>query len=71
VLQLAPNAKGGSITWTVAADGSTKLSEDDSVVVVITGKVVDKDDNHIGDLYPMVVQAVEDWESSLRKFGIG
>jgi hypothetical protein len=47
------------------------LSEDDSVVVVITGKVVDKDDNHIGDLYPMVVQAVEDWESSLRKFGIG
>ena len=54
---------------TLGADGIPKFFGDGTHKVVITGNVVDNNNNYIGDLHKIVTKAVEAWEKLLADFG--
>jgi len=72
VMQLRTRAqKGSTIALTIGPGGVPRFSGDGTAKAVITGQVVDKDGNPIGDLYDIASKAVEAWEDLLVGFGIG
>jgi hypothetical protein len=71
VIQLRTQAKKDStIGMTLGAHGIPKIFGDGTAKTVITGDVVDNDNNRIGDLYEIVNRAVEAWEQLLDDFGL-
>jgi hypothetical protein len=71
VMQLATKAEAGStIGMTLGADGEPRFFGDGNAKAVITGDVLDKDNNRIGDLYEIETKAVEAWERLLNEFKV-
>jgi len=71
VMQLKIQAKKGStIGMTLGADGVPKIVGDGTAKAVITGDVVDNDNNRIGDLHEIATKAIEAWEQLLAYFGL-
>ncbi len=71
VMQLQPQAKKSStIAMTVGAGGIPKFIGDGTAKAVVTGDVVDIDNNRIGDLYDIANHAVGAWEQLLAEFGL-
>ena len=71
VMQLQTQAKKGSMSgMTVGADGTPRFIGDGGAKAVVTGHVVDKDNNRIGDLYDIANKALEAWEQLLVDFGL-
>jgi hypothetical protein len=63
-------AKKGATCMTIGRGGVPKITGDGTGKAVVTGDVVDNDNNRIGDLYNIVNKAVEAWESLLADFGL-
>jgi hypothetical protein len=71
VMLLQTQAKKGSmIAMTIGAGGVPKFVGDGIAKAVITGDVVDKDNNRIGDLYDIAQKALAAWETLLADFGL-
>ena len=71
VMQLTTKpVAGSSISMTLGADGTPVFLGDGKAKAVITGDVVDQDQQRIGDLHEIANQAVRAWEALLVEFGI-
>lgn len=71
VMQLQTQAKNDStIGMTLGAGGVPKFFGDGTAKAIITGDVVDNDNNRIGDLHEIATKAVEAWEQLLADFGL-
>ena len=71
VMSLQTQAKKGSVIgMTIGCDGVPKFIGDGTAKAVVTGDVIDNDNNRIGDLYNIVNKAVEAWENLLAEFGL-
>lgn len=71
VMRLQTQAKKGStIGMTIGAGGVPRFFGDSTAKAVITGSVVDADNNRIGDFYNIANNAVEAWEQLLVDFGV-
>lgn len=71
VMSLRTQAKKGSvIAMTIGRDGVPKFIGDGTANAVVTGDVIDNDNNRIGDLHNIVNKAVEAWENLLADFGL-
>ena len=53
-----------------ATDGTPKFFGDGNAKAVITGDVVNKDGNRIGDLYEIGTKAVRAWETLLNEWNV-
>jgi len=62
--------KGSMIGMTIGRGGVPQSIGDGAAKAVVTGDVVDNDNNRIGDLYDIANKAVEAWESLLADFGL-
>ena len=62
--------KGSSVRLTFNSDGLPKVSGDGTAKVIISGDILDRDDNKIGDLHETTLEAVKTWESVLHDFGV-
>ena len=70
-MSLRTQAKKGSvIAMTIGCDGVPKFIGDGTAKAVVTGDVIDNDNNRIGDLYNIVNKAVAAWENLLAEFGL-
>lgn len=68
VLQLSPGSDvGSSVAMTFDTDGTPKVSGSGSAKAVITGTIVDEDENKIGELSDFTQEAVEDLERLLQE----
>ncbi len=71
VMRLATKPKAGStIGMTLGADGTPSFFGDGNAKAVITGDVIDKDHNRIGDLHEIASKAVQAWEALLTEFNV-
>ncbi|GAF75547.1 unnamed protein product, partial [marine sediment metagenome] len=71
VMRLQTQAKKGSMVgMTLGPAGVPKFIGDGAAKAVVTGDVVDNDNNCIGDLYDIASKAVEAWENLLADFGL-
>lgn len=71
VMRLQTQAKKGSfIGMTLGANGIPIFVGDGTATAVVTGDVVDKANERIGDLYEITKQAVQAWEGLLTEFGL-
>jgi hypothetical protein len=71
VMRLQTQAnKGSMIAMVIGAGGVPKFSGDGIAKAVVTGDIVDNDENRIGDLYSIANKAVKAWESLLVDFGL-
>jgi hypothetical protein len=69
VMRLKTQAKKGSmIAMTIGVNGIPKFIGDGSAKAVVTGDVVDKSMNRIGDLYEIANRAIAAWERLLMEF---
>ena len=55
---------------TFTSDGVPEITGDGTAKVIISGDILDRDGNNIGDLYNTALESVKVWESVLSKFGI-
>jgi len=62
--------KGSVIGLTLNRQGVPKIIGDGNAKVIITGDILDKDGNKIGDLYETLLKAINDWEKVLTEFGV-
>jgi len=62
--------KGSFISLTLNRQGAPRIMGDGSAKVVITGDILDRDGNKIGDLHEILLKAINDWEEVLREFGV-
>jgi hypothetical protein len=62
--------QGSMIAVTIGAGGVPRFVGDGTAKAVVTGDVVDRDDNRIGDLYEIAQRAVLGWEVVLLTFGL-
>jgi len=70
-LQLTTKAeKGSSVGLTFTPQGVPKILGDGTAKVIISGDILDRDGNNIGDLHKTALEAVEAWESVLGDFGV-
>lgn len=60
--------KGSMIAMTIGAGGVPNFIGDGTAKAVVTGDVVDKDGNRIGDLYEIANRAVRAWEQLLADY---
>lgn len=71
VMQLKTQAKKGSTSgMTLGTDGVPKFFGDGTAKAIITGDVVNNNNNRIGDLHEIATKAVEAWEQLLADFGL-
>lgn len=73
VMRLTTGAEAGSrVVMTLGRVGVPKVSatKGGGARGIVTGEVVDKDGNAIGDLYDIEAKAVEAWEELLRDLGL-
>ena len=62
--------KGSSIGLTLNRQGAPKIIGDGNAKVIITGDILERDGNKIGDLYETLLKAINDWEKVLSEFGV-
>ncbi len=62
--------KESSVSLTFNRDGTPRVLGDGSAEVIISGNVVNKEGDSIGDLHKIALDAVAAWESVLRDFDI-
>jgi len=62
--------KGSFVALTFTPQGTPKVSGDGTTKVVVSGDILDKDGNNIGDFHSTALEAVEAWESVLSDFGV-
>ena len=62
--------KDSFIALTFTPQGVPKVSGDGTAKVVVSGDILDKDHNNIGDLHKTALEAVEAWEDVLGDFGV-
>lgn len=62
--------KGSFVTLTFTKQGSALVSGDGTAKVIITGNILDKDGNNMGDLHKTALEALRVWELLLRDFGL-
>jgi len=71
IMQMTTKAKkGSSVGLTFTPQGVPKILGDGTAKVIITGDILDKDGNKIGDLYRTLLEACEVWEKVLGEFGV-
>ncbi len=71
VMNLTTKEEAGSgVVMTFGPDGVPKISGSGTACAVITGDVVDKNNNSIGDLFRVEQDAVKVWENLLTDFGV-
>jgi hypothetical protein len=71
VMRLKTRGQKGSKSGMVQGpNGIPKFFGDGTTKAVVTGEVVDKDNNPIGDLYDIATKAMEVWEKILNKFDV-
>jgi len=69
VMQLKTRAKKGStIGMTLCDGGAPKFFGDGTAKAIVTGDIVDNNNNRIGDLHEIATKAVEAWEQLLADF---
>ncbi len=62
--------KGSPIAYTLNLQGDQKIIGNGNAKVIITGDILDRDGNKIGDLYETLLKAIDDWEKVLSDFGV-
>lgn len=62
--------KGSFIGLTLNRQGVPQIIGDGNAKVIITGDILDRDGNKIGDLYETLLKAINDWEKVLSEFGM-
>ncbi len=62
--------KGPFVSLTLNRQGVPQIAGSGTAKVIITGDILDKDGNKIGDLHKTVLEAVKVWESVLGDFGV-
>jgi len=71
IMRMTTKPEKGSFTGlTLNRQGVPKIIGDGSAKVIITGDILDRDGNKIGDLYETLLKAISDWEKVLREFGV-
>ena len=60
--------KGSSVGLTFNRQGVPRVAGPGTAKVIITGDILDRDGNKIGDLHKTILEAVEVWESVLDDF---
>jgi hypothetical protein len=62
--------KGSFIGLTLNRQGRPKIIGDGSAKVIITGDILDRNGNKVGDLHETLLKAINDWEIVLAEFGV-
>jgi hypothetical protein len=62
--------KGSFISLTLNRQGVPQIAGSGAAKVIITGDILDRPGNKIGDLRETALEAVKAWESVLRDFGV-
>ena len=62
--------KNSFVAFTFTRQGVPKVSGDGTAKVIVSGDILDKDGNNIGDLHKTALEAVEAWEKVLGDFGV-
>jgi len=62
--------KGSFVSLTLNRQGIPQIAGSGIAKVIITGDILDKDGNKIGDLHKTALEAVKVWESVLDSFGV-
>jgi len=62
--------KGSTVRLTVDGQGVPRVAGSGTAKVIITGDILDRDNNKIGDLRKTMLEAVEAWESVLDSFDV-
>jgi hypothetical protein len=71
VMQMTPKPeKGSSISLTFNRQDIPRIVGSGTAKVIITGDILDRDGNKIGDLHKTVLEAVKVWESVLDDFDV-
>ena len=71
VMQLTTKAEAGSsVAMTLGPGGVPKISGSGTACAMVTGDIVDKNENSIGDLFEIGRDAVKAWETLLVDFGV-
>jgi hypothetical protein len=70
-MRLLPQARPGSwCSFVLGADGRPVYGGDGSHKAVVTGNVVDRDNNLIGEFYEIASKAVQVWEKFAVDHGL-
>ena len=71
VMQMTTKSEKGSFTsLTLDRQGVPRIAGSGTAKVIITGDILDKDGNKIGDLHKTALEAVMIWESVLHDFDV-
>jgi hypothetical protein len=62
--------KGAFMCLTFNHQGVSQIAGSGNAKVIITGDILDKDGNKIGDLHDTLLKAIKDWENVLVEFGV-
>lgn len=63
-------ARNSFVALTFTAQGVPKVSGDGTAKVVVSGDILDKDGNKIGNLHETALEAVKAWEDILSDFDV-
>jgi len=72
VMCMSAGGKGSFISLTFNGQGVPQVSKSGTgeAKVIITGDILDRDGNKIGDLHETLLKAIKDWEKVLSEFGV-
>lgn len=62
--------KDSFVVLTFTPQEVPKVSGDGTAKVMVSGDILDKDSNYIGDLHKIALEAIEAWENVLGDFGV-
>jgi len=62
--------KGSFVSLTFDRQGVPKITGSGNAKVIITGDILDRDGNKIGDLYDTLLEAINVWERVLSEFDV-
>ncbi len=62
--------KNSFVVLTFTPQGVPKVLGDGTAKVVVSGDILDKDGNNIGELHEIALEAIEAWESVLSDYGV-
>ena len=70
ILRMTTKAeKGSSVVMTLGPGGVPQVSGSGTAVAIVTGDIVDKDGNTLGDLHAMASEAVARWHKVAKELG--
>lgn len=71
IMQMTTKAKrGSSVGLAFTLQGVPKILGNGTAKVIISGDILDRNNNRIGDLHKTALEAVKVWESVLGDFGV-